>query len=76
MAEASYYDNTFIPSQGGRVEQTVHSVVHRMFGPFRRAAKFHSLCDELNACSDRDLCDIGISRYDIKRIAFEGSRDA
>jgi len=39
---------------------------------FSRYKKYRQTVRELSAMTDRELGDIGISRYDIKRIAKQG----
>lgn len=44
-----------------------------MFKYLKRRQKYLETVRELSMMSDRDLYDIGISRYDIRRIAKEGA---
>jgi|APCry1669191812_1035378.scaffolds.fasta_scaffold00465_13 uncharacterized protein YjiS (DUF1127 family) len=44
---------------------------NRILGWCKRQSKIKNTVRELNALTDRDLNDIGISRYDIPRVARE-----
>jgi len=39
----------------------------------RRRAAYNKTLNELSSCTDRDLNDLGIARYDIPRIAREAA---
>ena len=70
MADASFAEsNTFHIAS----EDAVHSLVHRVFAPLRRHAKYKMLSRELHNLSDRELSDLGIARAQIRRIAQEGA---
>lgn len=49
--------------------------IHALFAGFKAArvqrAKYRQTLSELGGMTDRDLMDIGISRYDIEAIALE-----
>lgn len=42
-----------------------------IFGYFKRRRRIRQTMKELNSLSDRELNDVGISRYDIAHIARE-----
>ena len=48
----------------------------KMHAKFRRWKKIQEGVRELNAMSDRDLADIGVSRYDIERLVSEATATA
>ena len=71
MADASYVENHSFHIAS---EDAVHTLVHRVFAPLRRHAKYTMLSRELHSLSDRELSDLGIARAQIRHIAQEGAR--
>ena len=49
-------------------------LVARLRGAYAEYREYRALRAELNALSDRDLADIGISRFSIDEIARQGAR--
>lgn len=45
--------------------------MNRMFKYFRQVRRYNDSLRELNRLGDRELADIGISRSDIPRLAWE-----
>ena len=75
MTYTSFDDHAGIPSSVGPMEQAVHSLVHNLFTPLRRAAKYRQLTRELSGLNNRELAQLGLARRDIRRIARESARD-
>ncbi len=38
-----------------------------------RWMRYRESLRELNRCSDRELCDLGLSRNDLRRVAYESA---
>ncbi|NOX40704.1 MAG: DUF1127 domain-containing protein [Alphaproteobacteria bacterium] len=54
---------------GAAVQRTLRA----FFGTRKRNAVYRATRNELMALSDRDLCDLGISRFDINRVSLEAA---
>lgn len=61
---------------GRRETVTVSGLAETISGFIRRERVRRQTLAELSALSDRELTDLNISRYDIRRIASEVARDA
>lgn len=61
---------------GRRETVTVSGLTEAISGFIRREKVRRRTLAELSALSDRELTDLNISRYDIRRIAAEVARDA
>ena len=72
MADASFAENHSFHIAS---EDAIHALVHRVFAPLRRHAKYKILSRELHSLNDRELNDLGISRAQIRGIAQEGARN-
>lgn len=46
-------------------------MIRKYFTRYRRWAQTRAEIEQLQSLSDRELCDIGIRRYDIERIVTE-----
>lgn len=70
MAYQPSFSAVFSPAAKGSVLDTVTA----RFGLFMRRRKaYRETFSELNACSSRDLNDLGIARSDIRRLAIEAA---
>jgi len=58
-------------NQGFRPFAAINNLVTGLTDSFRMSRKFQATYRELDALSARDLADLGISRSDITRIAYE-----
>jgi uncharacterized protein YjiS (DUF1127 family) len=61
-------------SRSTSIIASFRSLVSSLRSDLRRHRKFAQLHDELSSLSDRELCDIGISRSQVVEIAWEASR--
>lgn len=59
-----------------RPEGAAAGIIARIAGLWTRHALYRRTLAELDALSDRELADIGISRYDIPAIARDTARGA
>lgn len=71
MADASFAEKESFHIAS---EDAIHALVHRVFAPLRRHAKYTMLAHEMYGMSDRELHDLGIARSQIRQIAREGAR--
>lgn len=71
---------SILPELPQLVSRRWSSAVRDIIGRYRewahRRKVYNSTFRELARCSDRDLADISIARYDIPRIAAEAARTA
>jgi uncharacterized protein YjiS (DUF1127 family) len=65
------YIPVLIPAIRRRKDKTMLSSISRFFHAWKR---YGDAVDELTHLSDRELADIGITRSDIPRIAWEQAR--
>ena len=72
------FETTSVQATGfaARLERTLDAVTAPVAAYFRRRAVFNQIVNELSQMDDRNLADLGISRYDIGRIARDGSNEA
>lgn len=72
MADASFAENHSFHIAS---EDAIHALIHRVFAPLRRHAKYTMLSRELHSLSNRELSDLGNSRTQIRHIAHDAARD-
>lgn len=56
-----------------RAQRSVRDLHARVLQAVQRRRTFAQIVRELEACTDRDLADLGIARADIRRFAREGA---
>ena len=67
----------FLADAFAPLEPTRFATLARSFKDYRRrAAVRRRIFNELSALSDRELCDLNISRFDCRQIADEAARRA
>ena len=55
----------------GSVRETLNDLIAGLRTYFAKRREINTTFAELNELSDRELADLGIARYDIKRIAMD-----
>jgi len=71
------FEHTSVPASGvaTRVEHAFDTLLSPVRAYLRRRAVYNQIVNELSQYSDRNLSDLGIARYDIERLAREGSQE-
>ena len=76
MTQSTTLSGGFLYHATERLLSTPSTLIDSMRKSAQRRKIYLSTCRELEACSDRELDDIGIARADIRRLAREAADTA
>ena len=76
MTQSTTLSGGFLYHATERLLSTPSTLIDGMRKGAQRRRVFLRTCRELEACSDRELADIGIARADIRRLAREAAETA